>query len=363
MVDLYAQPHENKFGHIVIGLEGDLPAHVYEAGDKFANELELVLNKQQQGELELLTVSNFAKWYQSQFLELSPKHTIQTDDLLGGDAQVMWEQSPEYRIGIITENGSSQILDFRKYYDSSRGPYFYSPNREKTLRAYVPALVDSFARPGEARVVDEDPDIQSLLGEAEYNPSSVLVRGLTPEATHVLQSTKVQVIFLMSAIGVFVAFGALVYFVPRSRKIVLGILVVFIVLGGAFVYHTLSKEYYVSQDEVAALDFLRRQPGRRIVVHDQECLHCAWHTPEQPAVFANKRQYVSELSGKEIIADTIVFADDDRVIAKQQLDLLEADYIYLSSYEDYFERLPFSPGDYNIELIFQNANAKIWMVQ
>jgi len=39
------------------------------------------------------------------------------------------------------------------------------------------------------------------------------------------------------------------------------------------------------------------------------------------------------------------------------------DYIYVVKYGEYIEKVPFSPGDLNIEKVYENANAAIWRVK
>ena len=82
-----------------------------------------------------------------------------------------------------------------------------------------------------------------------------------------------------------------------------------------------------------------------------------------PAVFANIRTYVSQISQKPIVYNRSIFVAEIRPLGKRQLDKLKARYIYLVKYENYTETLPFSPGDYNVELIYENANAQIWRVK
>jgi hypothetical protein len=45
------------------------------------------------------------------------------------------------------------------------------------------------------------------------------------------------------------------------------------------------------------------------------------------------------------------------------LNKLNVRYVYLVKFEGYEEKMPFSPGDLNVEKIFSNANAEIWRVR
>ena len=79
-------------------------------------------------------------------------------------------------------------------------------------------------------------------------------------------------------------------------------------------------------------------------------------------MFANLRDYITKFSNKKIIYDKSVFIEPDRKKIKDLLNYLDIKYIYLTKYESYIERLPFSPGDLGVEKVFENANAAIWEV-
>ena len=82
-----------------------------------------------------------------------------------------------------------------------------------------------------------------------------------------------------------------------------------------------------------------------------------------PAVFANKRDYVKKITGKEIVYNSSVFNAQTREKGRKELQKLNADYIYVVRFEDYAEETPFSPGDLNIDEIYSNANAQIWRIK
>lgn len=66
-----------------------------------------------------------------------------------------------------------------------------------------------------------------------------------------------------------------------------------------------------------------------------------------------------------------IFAEDNKLVfqaktreeAKSELKKTKIKYVYLVKFESYSEKLPFSPGDLDVEKIFSNANAEIWRVK
>lgn len=99
------------------------------------------------------------------------------------------------------------------------------------------------------------------------------------------------------------------------------------------------------------------------MVANNECLQCSWHTRFKHPAFANRRGYVKNFGGQPIVYDKGVLVAKGRLEAKEIFDKLNVEYIYLVKFEDYLERLPFSPGDLGVEKIFDNANSEIWRVK
>lgn len=419
LVDLYAAKHQNKFGHITVGLEGDLSPGAYKG--TFARQLDIIKAKEQQG-AKVITMKEFSNWYRNNFKALSPIQIIQTDDLLGKKIKTIWYQSPHYRINLLYnyETQETTIKDFRTYHDNFQEPYYVSPNGDLNLSINLPSQIDSASNPDEQWQIfsEELENVSSSDEEFTLNyknrnyiklkedkieifadlrnipkvisSSSLLVfkkddkridiepnihwnfsqdglvfRALTQEATFFLRQRKV----ILSEVLVILFFCGTVFFVSRRKlpslykmMIIGGIALV--IIGGSFRwYRSNSRLYFVNQGELDALNRLRVMPGKKIIVYDKVCLQCAWHTLHMPAVFANKKDYVRKVTGKNIIYNSSIFNAKTRPEAKQELIKLNADYIYLVKFEDYVESAPFSPGDLNIEEVYSNANAQIWKVK
>ena len=410
---------ENKFGHITVGLEGDLEPQTY--GGEFSKQMSLVARLIEDGDLETLTMKEFSSWYRNTFEEVSPDHFLFTDDLLGETNNIaFWYQSPNYRIGLIHDQDTkvTKIVDFRSYHSEFKEPYYDSPNKEFILWVNIPSYFDEISNPedvwnlelgeitevkrgedkteilfGKENYISFEKDMISLKGvdevpqvlsESEALETSlgdgvkiqikdswlapkdgVKIRDLTPEASHLLATRRGMAASIL-AIVLFVGVNGLIAFLKISdrKKLAFMTVTVFVPLAALGIwYNRNSVNYYVSQAEVDALFRLSVQEEGKVVVVDKECLSCSWSTPSKPAAFGNKRDYVRKLGGHPIVYNSSVFEAVDQSTAKEEFDKLRAKYIYLVKYEDYIEKTPFSPGDLNIEKIYSNANAEIWRVK
>lgn len=419
LVDLYAKSYSNKFGQIIVGLEGDFPPQSY--GGFFANQLDVVKTEKQLGSVKVVTMKEFSSWYRSNFPILSPVQITQTDDFLEKKIKTIWYQSPNFRINIIYnyDTKETKVRDFRTYHDGFQEPYYISPNRDLNLSINLPSQIDSASNPDEEwtmfsdrldsvdnhdeevtlnyeghkikltkeeiEIVGDLKDIPNLLiksplidikksankinlrPKARWNfpQEGLIFRALTQEGTYFLRQRKV----IFSEILIILLFCGLTFFINRRRlplsykTVILGSTAL-LIIGGSFKWYlSNSRLYFVNQSELDALNRLRMMPGNKVVVYDKVCLQCSWHTLYIPAIFANKRGYVRKVTDKDIVYNSSIFNAKTRTEARQELNKLKADYIYLVRFEDYVELAPFSPGDLNIEEIYSNANAQIWRVK
>lgn len=421
LINLYATSGSNKFGQITVGLEGDFPPQTYTGTSFFISQLDVVKAENQRGSINVVTMKDFSNWYRKTFPKFSPAQIIQSDDLLGKKIKSIWYQSPNFRINIVYnyETKETKIRDFRTYHDNLQEPYYVSPNRDLNLSINIPSQIDSASNSDEEWIVFTDmlEDVESgseeailnykkhkirlnkesieIMGDIKsipnlLNKSSVIdvertlnkinlrpkmnwnfseqgliFRSLTQEATYFLRQRKV----ILSEILIVILFSSIVLFISKRRIPIFykGIIissVALLIIGSSYKWYLLnSKLYFVNQSELDALNRLKLMSGKKIIVFDEVCLQCSWHTANIPAIFANKRNYVKEITGKDIVYNASIFNAKTRPEAKKELDKLNADYIYLVRFEDYAELAPFSPGDLNIEEIYANANAQIWKVK
>lgn len=419
LVNLYAKSHNNMFGQLTVGLEGDFPPQSY--GGFFASWLDVIKQENLNGNINVTTMSDFSNWYRNKFPQLSPVYITQSDDFLGKRIKSIWYNSPYYRMNIVYDYGTKEtrVKDFRTYQDNFQEPYYISPNRDLNLSINIPSHIDSVSNQeeewkvssGELVKISADNEIlilsykndvqikltkdnisfdniknipDALINSAmldfkrqgkhinlmpkinwNFPKEGLIFRSLTQEATYFLKQRKI----ILLEILITLTFFTVTFFTARTNKplifkvLIISSFTILILGGGLNWYIANSKLYFVSQAEIDALNRLKYMPGKRIIIFDRVCLQCSWHTQYMPAVFANKREYVKRLTGKEIIYNSSVFAAKTRPDGRQELNKLNADYIYAVNFEDYRELVPFSPGDLNIDKIYANANAQIWKIR
>lgn len=420
LINLFAKRHNNQFGQITVGLEGDLNPENYR--ENFREQMELVGKLAESEEFRITNMGEFSKWYRNRFPELSPSQIIESDDFLSKKLQkVFWYQTPKYRIGIVHnyETKETKIIDLRTYHADLQEPYYQTPNREFELSIYTPSYFDEINNPEDVWVVNFG-EIASVEGDSKefiinFNSGSKMVftsdkfvlsnkqlevpkiisesktlsvrdnekyieivpeknwigprkgltfRDLTSGATHFLATRRVKVfsgfaIVLFIVVNIGIIFSSLS---DRKKTILLTILILPTIVFCQLWYQRNTTNYYISQGEIDALYRLSILPSGKVVVFDNECLQCSWHTEYRPAVFANKREYVKKYGKHPIIYNSSVFKAKIQKEAREEFEKLGAEYIYLSKYEDYIEKTPFSPGDLGIEKIYDNANGEIWKV-
>lgn len=422
LIKLYALKNKNQFGQITLGLEGDFPEETYR--EKFAQHLDTIQRISTKENITITNMKDFSLWYRQTFPNLSPAHVIEADDLLGSKIKSIWYQSPAYRIG-LTYNGESQelkIIDWRTFQDNFQEPFYLTPNTQLNLYINTPSLIDQISDPQSAwqisnkGVFSSKGDSQkfsiyfdnnqflvfeegkiTFFGGSHNIPSSIrksdllqfkdlaasieismreywltpaeglTFRGLPPQFYYLLNSynlskpntqKRLTIILLCLIVFLFATFRFKLY-----RRMVFKVFVATFFSGAILFIISQSRIYSVSQAETDALLHLKSLEPGKVIVYDETCLKCVWHNRYMPASFANIRGYVGQISKKPIVHNRSIFVAKGRPEGKEKLDSLAAKYIYVVKYENYTESLPFSPGDYNVELIFENANAQIWRIK
>lgn len=419
LIDLYSTSNNNKFGQVTFGLESDLPAEGYKGA--YARQIKLIKQYEQSRDIGVKSMKEFAYWYKNNFPNLSPDHLIQSNDLLGKPLQAIWYQNTQYRIGLVYDktDKSLSVVDFRSFHDNFQEPYYLSPNNQIKLSINIPSILDivsdkntnwnlqnlnlmSINRLAEGaelvfendkkivfkndqlEIINIDYSIPSFVEKSPvlkiknakdmtniyvlkdwiFDEKGLILNDLSVDATYFLKRKKVQMLILL--ISIFIATTTFVIkkskLNKRLKKVVLSCVVLGVLSTTAYLIKIHSQKYFVSQGELDALIHLSVLPLGKVLVYDQGCLICTYNTQYPPAVFGNKRNYVKEISKKPIIYNRPVFITESRVEGKKILDSLKAKYVYLVKFETYEEKMPFSPGDYKVEKIFENANAEIWEV-
>ncbi len=413
LINLYAKKNNNAYGVITVGLEGDLPASIYSAD--FTQQMDVV--KKLSPQIQVVTIKDFSNWYQSSFPDLSPSQVIFTDDLLGKNIKVLWYQSPKYRIGFIYDQVSLKLIDFRIYQSNFQEPYNISPLKSINLSINIPSVVDTvnnplsifnfnatnfelkgnyqktvislnqgkiildpekvvfsdFSHNQSLKILTDHPYFKTefIENNIEIIPSTfpapkegLVFKDLSVDTTFYLNRTRVKWVFVITLLlAIFII--SIFLFLNRKRLHVF-ILFIFLfiwVFIALFYYSSFMQKYFVSQSEIDGLIQLSRMPRGNVLVKNNGCLICSYNTVFPPAVYGNKRYYISEISKHPVVYDNFIFESNNRSKIKQQIRKINVSYIYLVKYNDYNENLLLSPGDYNAEKFFENANVSIWKVK
>ena len=352
LINMYLSMNKlNNFAQVTVGLESDLDPSGYKG--EFTKQIEYVNNLTSSG-VKALTMADFSTWYRQKFTDVSPGYKIESKDLLGKNIQSFWYGSGKSRLFYIKDFDKNEIkiLDLRIYNSSLKDPYYDSPNFQFTLSENTPAVIDAVSNPNNIWILNGDFEIVT-------NDNDLLIRGRGIKIPDFIKKSPLINItqtgneVKISMVGDLVPAGgieikdlsaeALHFF--RQKLAVL-----YLLIGRGWNYFT-KVSYTVPQGEVYALLYLKSQPSGRVLVYDGECLQCSWHTEFKPPAFSNQRRYVGKYSGNPITYNKSVFVAKTQSEAKKEFDKLHAKYVYLVKFENYTEKLPFSPGDLNVEKI------------
>lgn len=364
LISMYLSMNKpNGFAQVTVGLESDLDPSGYQG--EFTKQIEYVSGLAESG-IKVLTMTDFSTWYRQKFPNVTPSYKIESNDLLGNNIQSFWYGSNKYRLFYVKDFGKKElkVMDLRIYNNSLKDPYYDSPNYQFTLSENTPAVIDSVSNPN---------DIWILHGDIEIvaNDDNFIIRGKGINVPDFIKkSSLINVVQtgnevkismkddLVSADGVEIKdFSAEALHFFRQK-----LAIPYFLIGQGW-NHLTKVSYTIPQGEIYALLYLKSQPFGRVLVYDGECLQCSWHTKFKPPEFSNRRGYVGRYSGNPIVYNKSVFIAKTQAEAKKEFDKLHAKYVYLVKFEDYIEKLPFSPGDIGVEKIFSNANAEIWRVK
>jgi len=352
-----------ELGHIVIGLESDLAPDVYFG--EFSKQMDVVYEKSKNN-TKIVTMSDFYDFYRAKYKLVSPEVSIATHDFLGSDITSHWYSGTKYRLFYTTDkNGEIKIKDLRIYDQNIIDPYSVSPNYLNLLTINIPSVIDTVQNKNSIWSLPKDTEIKT-------NKDSIEIIGKNIKVPQNIQNNylinidkakeKLTITFnnlnFNNELGVIVkdlSLEAVHFF--RTKSVVLKL------IKGEGRDYFKKIEYLIPQDEIITLKYLESLPKGRLLVYDNECLQCSWHTPTKPIVFSNRRNYVKKFSNHDIVYNSSVFKAKTIEELKYEFKKTKVKYIYLVKFEDYAEKLPFSPGDIGIEKIYSSANSEIWEVQ
>jgi hypothetical protein len=147
LLALYTQKGLNKFTYLNIGLENDLYTGDYLP--EIRNIYASLKANQEKYNLHFSSLEKFGDWMKSMYPESSPVYFYRTTDPTGSQpGEVVWYQTPFYRLGLKSANGQTQITDFRVYNREIYEDYFATANQNPDISAEIPAEIDTTKFPG-----------------------------------------------------------------------------------------------------------------------------------------------------------------------------------------------------------------------
>lgn len=355
LLEVYLDNQNSDFNQITVGLESDLDASGYSG--EFQKQIDVVNGYHNQG-VKVVTMSDFYEKYRQKYPDFSPEVMVESN-------MSTWYTGPNYRLFYKKSGDKLEIIDIRVYDENLVDPYYVSPNYSLNLSINIQPLIDSIQNPESTWELSKDtqiiPSDESILikGKNIKVPKNI---DNNPLVNIKKRSDQVEIDFNKVVINskegdIIKGFTSEAIHFFRTKK------AIFKLLTGKGLEYFKKIDYLIPQGEIYALLYLKSLPGGKVMVFDNECLQCSWHTKNKPIVFANLRSYVKKYSGHPIIKNSSVFNADTRIDAKRYLKKTKAKYIYLVKFEEYYEKLPFSPGDLEVEKIYANANAEIWKVK
>ena len=360
LVRLYAGKGDNEFGQVTVGLEGDFTPEAYEG--EFAEQMGIVSKLQKEG-FEVTNMKDFSEWYREKFPDLFLPHVTKTKDLLGENKEVLWYQSVRYRIGYVKKEDSIKIFDLRVYGKGTTDPYLLSPNRENQLYIYIPSVLDEVNDKGKVWNLPVGTEIKLEEKKILLKGKGIkLPRFLKGNPLVEVSKTKEGYEIIPKEAFPFTDFiyrdysSEAIHFFKQKKAF-------FYLLTGKGWNYLKKVEYLIPQGELDALSHLGSESRGKVLVVEGECLQCEYHTTLKHPAFSGRKGYVANFSGKPIVYNSIIFQTQDREEAIKEFKRTGAKYLYLVKFESYLEKLPFSPGDFGVEKIFENANAQIWRVK
>ncbi len=183
---LYTQKDLNKFTYINIGLENDVLTGDYLP--EIRHIYSTIKANQEKYNIRFVSLEYFGDWMKSLYPESSPVYFYRTADPTSNEpGEVIWYQTPFYRLGLKAQNGQTKIIDFRVYNREIYEDYIATPNQYYGISAEIPAEIDSVKNPETALALNIDLEkYETLYDEKSDIWNIALVNGdkkiaLTPK--------------------------------------------------------------------------------------------------------------------------------------------------------------------------------------
>ena len=354
LVSLYASSKNNQFGQVTIGLEGDFSPETY--SKEFSAHLDVARKLNIKDDVNIVSMKTFSEWYRNKFPDYSPSHqTI---------SELNWFNSVKYRVGY--DNSPPKIYDIRVYSDKVVEPYYTAPNYDRMLKINIESIIDGVSSSNEIWSLPDGtliaPEDDSIVIYPENNIEVPAQLVNHPGVIITRENNALKIIFSENKLGngngsVFRDWSIESKYFFSQLKFPLDLL-----RGVGWNYFS-KQNYLVTHDEIVALHKLSIMDDGIVLTPDIDCLQCKWSGAYKYPSISNSRSYISKLTGKKVKKSKKVFGAQSREESLKEFIKTKAKYVYLVNHEDYVEKLPFSPGDLGVELVYSNANAQIWKVK
>ena len=133
LINTYLGNYNTDFVQMTLGLEAGQEAGSFH--QEFSRQLDLIKNLKESGKLKVLTMTEFANWYQGQYPQLSPSHFLQKGENI-------WYMSSKFRVAIFKEGHNFYLKDLRYWSGTPFKDYLYADNNKFLDRKTV-ALIDN----------------------------------------------------------------------------------------------------------------------------------------------------------------------------------------------------------------------------
>lgn len=227
--------------NVVIGLENSSSPLLFGSDSHYQTILAEASKLREEGKASIVTAQSFAKSFISSGLTLAPTHYFLTTQYQG-ENQAFWYNSSNYRIGIIKNGDSINLVDLRDYRQKIPEDFSLLPNSQGFLRINTPAIVNSADNPQQSvqlasckdglRISKSSDNIaltcgNSVIGIFNDNSFKLLQGPSLPSITRSNQSysTFAILVFVFTFYALFV-----LYYFPISFKRFFALLSVFIPL-------------------------------------------------------------------------------------------------------------------------------------
>ena len=402
---------------LTLGLEGDFEPNTYKEGN-YIKYLDLAKELQVSG-VQVVKMSEYSKWYRSRNYT-NPIQIIQTKDILKSDKTVIWYQSSQYRVGMVYDFSTFEILDLRFYDQAYLDPYTNQKNYYLDLEINLPSIIDSVSNSNEKIVIprhvlstqvndsvlminfDENQKIKFEKSRIVFTGLDNWIESKIPDLTHKndqfvltnqtkqtdntqsflsqqlnakISSKKIFAVAIIIALIVGIGFLSLLmkkvylYYFSKILLIILTLSILVFILYNQPLFQT----YSINLEEIAAIKKISNFHNAKVLVSSNKCVNCQLDSIYQPLFLTGQRSYISKLSNQNVYkSDLLPTTTNEKHIleakyTRQQLyEYLSrsgANYIYLVKYGSYEEVLPYSPGDLGVEKIFNNAHVQIWRIK